>query len=257
MPELIANATNYIIFIAVSIGVQLFSILAKDAASKRSFLTIRRVPSIDAIDEAVRSCAEKGRPSFWSPGWGGSITSAATAIYGPGEFAICRECARLSGEVGIPLYMLAGDPNVNLIIRDSAREGFSESGRPELYDDSKVFWTPGRGYLYTAISIIENFRPGVVIITGCFGSGTNSQVLEVARRVGAISIAGEMWPHETSHGAIAADYLMLPEEMVAAGALLSDDPTSQSTVLGNDLIKLWSILILLFFVVMTLISGGI
>ena len=230
----------------------------KDTAAKASFLSVRKIPALDAIDEAVRSCAEKGRPSFWSPGWGGAITDASTAIFAPGEFAVCKEVARLSGEVGVPMYSLASDAHINLLMRDYAREGFIESGHPELYDDAKIIWNPGgRGYLYTGIALLENYKPGAVILTGCFGSGTNSQVLQVARRVGAISIAGEMWPHETSHNAIAADYLMLPEEIVAAGAFLSEDTVNRSVVLGNDLIKIFSILIIAFFALTTILSGGI
>jgi hypothetical protein len=120
------------------------------------------------------------------------------------------------------------------------RQGFFEGGHPELYDDNRVYWAGSiQGMMFQTLSLMEDNDMGAVVIVGAYNSGTACPVFEVSSRLGAICVNGEVWPQETCHGALGADYLVLPEEICAGGAYISKDPEQAAFLVGSDFVKLF------------------
>jgi len=201
---------------------------------------LRRVPAMDVMDEAVRICAEKGRPFFQSAG--SSSFSAAgggiqfvESIVSLGRY-LTKQCANL----GVRFISAVMDPQLQLLFIDFARQGYLEAGRPELFNARDIkYVVSGVGQsIMENVDTIRMNKPAAFVGIGHFGSGTPVPIFEEAVTQGAFIVGSSYWPDELAQAAMASDYTLLTAEQTIIGAYIDNDPEKMAVFIGEDVAKL-------------------
>lgn len=202
----------------------------------RTKIHIRRVPGLDAIEEAVGRCAEMGRPVMASFGIGGFTYWTLAGL------AILSHVARLSARTGTRIIVPTGGGDQALIVRPVAEEivktAYVLEGHEDQYNPDDLPFLSGQQYAYTGgyVGIIQRVRPGAVIMTGSHASEAMN-IAETSNSVGAITITSGSYMGNVAVLACASDYILIGEEAPAAGAYLSDDPSQRASIRVQDIFK--------------------
>lgn len=219
------------------------AILYRMAAARRGRdFFIRRIPGIDAIEEAVGRATEMGRPVLFSPGAGGldnMQTLAGLAVLS----WVARRCVQMMVRVLVPLRIAT----VVSVAGDILRESFRAADREDEFDPNDVRFLSEDQNAFAAGTIGMISREGVASAF-YFGSyGFESLLMaENGRRLGVVQIAATADYFQIPFFICACDYTLIGEELYAASAYLSRDPVQVGTVAGQDLAK-YAILLLLVF----------
>jgi len=209
-------------------------------------IKIRRVPGLDAIEEAVGRAAEMGKPVVASFGIAGSGFDYWTMA----GLAILAHVAKLSAKTGTRLIVPTGGSDQSLIVRPVAEEivrnAYLIEGRPEAFSDNDLPFLSGQQYAYTGgyIGILQRMRPASVIMTGSHASEAMN-IAETSNMIGAITITAGSYVSNTASLACASDYILIGEEAPAAGAYLSQDPTQRASIRAQDIYKAISIIMII------------
>ena len=197
---------------------------------------IRRVPGLDAIEEAVGRSAEMGKPVVCSFGIGGLTYWTLAGL------RILSHVARLSARTGTRLIVPTGGGDQSLIVRPVAEEivrtAYIMEGAEDQYDPDDLPFLSGQQYAYVGgyIGIMQRTRPGSVIMTGSHASDAMN-IAETSNAVGAITITSGSYISNVAALACASDYILIGEEAPAAGAYLSEDPAQRASIRVQDLFK--------------------
>jgi hypothetical protein len=223
-------------------------------AGKRLF--IRRVPGLDAIEEAVGRAAEMGKPIVTSFG----IADSGFDYWTMAGLAILAHVARLSAKAGTRLIVPTGGSDASMIVRPVAEEivrtALVMEGRGETFNPDDVPFFSGQQYAYTGgyIGILQRTRPAAVIMTGSHASEAMN-IAETSNAIGAITITSGSYITNVSSLACASDYILIGEEAPAASAYLSDDPAQRSSIRCQDIFK-WITIALLVLGLIAVNAGS-
>ena len=205
---------------------------------------IRRVPGLDAIEEAVGRSAEMGKPVICSFGIGGFTYWTLAGL------SILSHVARLSAKTGSRLIVPTGGGDQALIVRPVAEEivktAYTLEGVEDQYNPDDLPFLSGQQYAYVGgyVGIMQRVRPGSVIMTGSHASDAMN-IAETSNAVGAITITSGSYIGNVAALACASDYILIGEEAPAAGAYLSDDPAQRASIRVQDLFKWLAIAIMI------------
>ena len=197
---------------------------------------IRRVPALDAIEDAVGRATEMGKPVVCSYGIGGFTywTIAGLSILG----YVAKICAETDTRLVVP----TGGGHSSYIVREAAvdlvRNAYTAAGKPELFNEEDMPFLSGEQYAYTPgyVGILVRERPGATIMTGSHASEAMN-IAEMANGVNSITITSGSYTSNMAALACASDYIMLGEEQPAAGAYLSRDPGQMASIRVQDIYK--------------------
>jgi len=214
----------------------------------KTFSSLRRVAAIDAVAEAVRVCAERGRPICNSPGAIG-VGDARGSTWTLSSLAYSRFLAEEAGPLRVRILTTCSDAAFTMLVTDAVREGYATSGHPESFSSSDIYYMPSQpGLGYGTASLCLRERVGAFVGIGGHWWGSALPIYEVCANLGALTIAGEVWPEEAAMSALSVDYLVLPEEAVAGGAYLSKDLVQWNSIIGIDWIKLALVALMMLLV---------
>jgi len=194
---------------------------------------IRRIPGLEAVDEAIGRATEMGRPILYVPGIGGvgSIaTMSAMNIYG--------HVAKKAGELGTAVRVPCRDAIVMQVMRTVGEQAYTDIGRPDAYRSEDVFFVTDSQFAYAAAvdGIMVREKPSAIFLQGVFYA--ESLILaETGNSVGAIQIAGTDRDSQVPFFLAACDYTLIGEELFAASAYLSHDIPLLSTIRAQDIGK--------------------
>ena len=203
-------------------------------AKRGKKLYIREIAGLQAIDDAVGRATEMGRPVFFVFGLA-DITYLATLA----ALAILKRVAMKAAEYAVELFVPNCDPVVMATAQEVVKEGYLEAGRPDLYKERNVFFLTRDQFGYAAgvDGLMMRYKPGAVFLQGYFYA--ESLILaETGNAAGAIQIAGTTAVTQLPYLVAACDYVLIGEEMLAASAILSKDPTQLGTLKAEDIGKL-------------------
>ena len=197
---------------------------------------IRRVPALDAIEDAIGRSTEMGKPVVCSYGLGGFSywTIAGLSILG--------HVAKLCAETDTRLIVPTGGSPDSYIVREAAvdlvRNAYTVAGKLESFNEEDMPFLSGEQYAYTPgyIGILVRDKPGALIMTGSHWSEAMN-IAEMANAVGAVTITAGCYTSSMAALACASDYIMLSEEQPAAGAYLSGDPGQLASIRVQDIYK--------------------
>ena len=224
----------------ISVGIILTTVYF---ASKYEILTkLRRHPAVDACDEAVRICSEKGRPFMYSMG-DISVTGVSRQMrfsWVPSLLELQKHLASLSAKLNVKSdWFCYGNPLTSLMIRDYVEQGYVEGGKPEMFHAEDIHYYPE--YISGTLGIvsqIELLKPAAGVVIGAHHWQTCQTLYEQLSKEGAFIVAGDVSADDNSSSTIAADYCTFGEENIAMGAYLSADPVAKSVLVGEDFYKL-------------------
>jgi hypothetical protein len=195
--------------------------------------TIRRIPGLNAIDEAVGRATEMGRPVLMIPGPQGLAVEnlQALSIFG----YIARAVARFGNRSILP----TADPVFNGVAQETIRDAYADMGRPELFDDGDVRYLTGQQFAYASgvAGILNRERPAASFLFGLFYA-ESLIFAETGQQVGAVQVAGTTETNQIPFLITACDYVIIGDEFYAASAYLSGNRTLLGSIVGQDYCKL-------------------
>ncbi|MEK7468958.1 MAG: DUF6754 domain-containing protein [Planctomycetota bacterium] len=196
-------------------------------------LWIRRIPGLDAVDEAVGRATEMGKPVYYMTGRDPITTVstvAATLILGE----IAKKVAAYDTQLKVPHT----DAIVMAVCQEITREAYITAGRPDAYRaDSNFFVTDDQfGYTAAVDGMMVREKPAAVFMMGYYYA-ESLLLAETGASTGAIQIAGTDADAQLPFFFTACDYTLIGEELYAAGAYLSKEPVLVGTLRGQDIGK--------------------
>jgi hypothetical protein len=219
-----------IVTVLFSAAVLFFVQKAKGGAE----LFIRKIPGLEAVDDAVGRATEMGRPVLYVPGIE-TVSEVGTLA----ALTILGHVARRVAVHGTPLEVPVADPIVMTTAQEIVKNAYTEVGQPDLYDQSKVAYLTYDQFGYTAgvDGIMVRERPEAVFLLGTFYA--ESLILaETGHAIGAIQIAGTKETSQLPFFVAACDYTLIGEELFAASSYLSREPVMLGSLKGQDLAKI-------------------
>ena len=199
-------------------------------ARKGNEIFIRRIPGLEAVDEAIGRATEMGRSILYVLGLGG--VEGAPTIAG---MTILGQVARRTADYETPLRVPCYDPIVLNVVREMVKTAYLDEGRPDAYNEDDVFFLTESQFAYAAgvDGMIIREKPAAIFLQGTFYA--ESLILaETGNSVGAIQIAGTTSEAQLPFFIAACDYTLIGEELFAATAYLSRDPMFLGSVRGQD-----------------------
>jgi hypothetical protein len=241
---------NQLVILTVFFAFVLFYI--RLAASGRE-LFVRKIPGLNAMEEAIGRATEMGRPVLYVPGIDdlNNIQTIASMV-------ILNDVARLTATYETPLIVPVCKPFVVPVAEEAVKQGHLNAGRPELYDPDNVRYLSDEQFAFTAgvNGIMLREKTAANIYMGSFFA--ESLILsETGFSTGAIQVAGTANIHQLPFFVAACDYTLIGEELYAASAYLSKEPKLLGTLKASDLAKVLILIVLVMgFIAETLGFGG-
>ena len=193
-------------------------------------LFIRRIPGLEAVDEAIGRATEMGRSIMYILGLGG-VSNVATIA----SMNILSQVAQKTADYETPLRVPCNDPIVMNVVREMVRTAYLNKGRPDAYNEENIFFLTESQFAYAAgvDGMMVREQPAAVFLQGSFFA--ESLILaETGNSIGAIQIAGTDKEHQLPFFIAACDYTLIGEELYAASAYLSREPMLLGSLKGQD-----------------------
>ncbi len=214
---------------------------------------IRRIPGLNAIDEAIGRATEMGRPVLMVPGLGAlnAISVQALNIFGH----VSATAARFA----TPIRLCCGNAAVYTVAQEIISEVYQKEGYSDRFDQDSVRFVSDRQFAFaTGVSgLILREKVAAAFLLGEFFA-ESLIFAETANSIGAIQVAGSTSNTQTPFFIAACDYVLIGDEFYAASAYLTREPVLTGALVGQDWIKMTMIgAVLLGSVVTTaeMISG--
>ncbi len=229
-------------FVAFFEGALIMLIMVRIIKSMRGSIPfIRRIPGLNAIDEAIGRATEMGKPILMIPGILGLDIVSLQALN------VFTHVTRTAARFATPIRMCVCDATLYTISQEVIQDAYQAEGKPELYDPDSVRFLSDQQFAFAA-SVAGLIQREQVAATFFLGSFFAESLIfaEVANSVGAIQVAGTVMTTQTPFFIAACDYVIIGDEFYAASAYLSKEPVATGSLVGQDYAKL----LLTFFIVL-------
>jgi len=235
----------FLVITAVVILITLF-------AARRGMYTpkLRKLPALDAIEEAIGRATEMGRPIVFGQGLGGLADEyAAQTVAG---LSVLGYTAEVAAKYGARLIYCVYDPSYQPLVYEIIQQAHVRAGHPETFNPDNIVFLGNDQFpwAFGVVGIVSREKPAACIYMGAFWA--ESLILaETGYYAGAIQIAGTANRHQIQFFVAACDYSLIGEELLAAGAYLSKDPTQVGSMWGQDMGRIISIVVLIVGAILT------
>ncbi|MCE7979394.1 MAG: hypothetical protein DYH03_20370 [Nitrospira sp. NTP1] len=201
--------------------------------AKRKDIFLRRIPGLDAVDEAIGRATELGKPVLYMTGahdMNDPSTIAAAVILG----RVAKKAASYETELLVPHR----EPITMAVCQEITKQAYMEAGKPDLFKDDANFFITSDQFSYTAAvdGIMLRRKPAANFFMGSYFA-ESLLLTETGASTGAIQIAGTDSDHQLPFFVTTCDYTLIGEELYAASAYLSKEPIQIGTLRGQDLGK--------------------
>ena len=224
------NGWGMLTLTALMIAPPLIAITVAHAWKRRGRdMYVRRIPGIDAIDEAIGRTVEMGRPILFTFGLVG---------LGPLFFAclgVLSHVARQAARYATRLFVPQNDVEVMTITQSAVRECFQHEGRLGSYHDEDIRFLSDEQFAFASgyMGMAHREKVAACFLFGSFAA--EALILaEAGQQVGAIQVAGTTDNAQIPFFITTCDYTIIGEEVFAAGAYLSRDPVQRGSLRGQD-----------------------
>jgi len=221
--------------VAVAVLILCFLVLFSIRRARRGAeISIRRIPGLEAVDEAVGRATEMGRPILFSPGLDEADQPGTIAALG-----ILGKVMEKAAASGTRTLVPNRDPVVMTVAREIGREACLIAGRPELHRDADIYYATYSqfGYAAAVAGTMAREKPAVNFFMGKF-YGEALVLAETGYTTGAMQIAGSDSDTQLPFFITTCDYTLMGEELYAASAYLSREPVLTGSLRGQDAAKL-------------------
>ena len=206
---------------------------ARRAQAQNREIFLRRIPGLDAVDEAIGRATELGKPILYLTGagdMGEPSTIAAAVILG----RVGKRVAAYETDLLVPHR----DPIVMAVCQEITKQSYLEAGKPDTFKEDSNFFITTDQFSYTAAvdGIMLRKKPAANFFMGSYFA-ESLLLTETGASTGAIQIAGTDSDHQLPFFVTTCDYTLIGEELYAASAYLSREPVQVGTLRGQDLGK--------------------
>ena len=205
---------------------------------------IRSIAGLEAVEEAVGRATEMGRMIHFSPGIAGlNGVTAAQTFAGLETLGLV---AKLVARYGARLFVSIRQPIVLPLAEEVVRQAYMAEGAIEAYDEDCVQYLSSEQFAYAAavMGIVQREKAAASILLGGFWA-ESLMVAEAGFHAGAIQIAGSANITQVPFFVAACDYVLIGEELYAAGAIASGNPVKLGSIAGQDIAKLYAMILLI------------
>jgi hypothetical protein len=201
--------------------------------ARRREIFLRRIPGLDAVDEAIGRATELGKPILYLTGAGDMSepsTIAAAVILG----RVAKRVAAYETDLLVPHR----DPIVMAVCQEITKQSYLEAGKPDVFREDSNFFITTDQFSYTAAvdGIMLRRKPAANFFMGSYFA-ESLLLTETGASTGAIQIAGTDSDHQLPFFVTTCDYTLIGEELYAASAYLSREPVQVGTLRGQDMGK--------------------
>ena len=191
---------------------------------------VRRIPGLEAVEEAIGRATEMGRSILYILGLG-DVDNVATIA----SMTILGQVARRTADYETPLRVPCRDPVVLNVVREMVKTSYLDEGRPDAYNEDDIFFLTNEQFAYAAgvNGMMIREKPAAIFLQGQFYA-ESLLMAETGNSIGAIQIAGTDSEHQLPFFIAACDYTLIGEELYAATAYLSKDPLFLGSLRGQD-----------------------
>ena len=222
---------NALVFVLIFSGtILLYTKWAREGKS----LFLRKIPGLDAVEEAVGRATEMGRPVLFVPG-----IAELDEIETIAGISILGRVAKITAQYETPLHVPVRYPLVLAAGQEVVEQSYIEMDKKDYYDKDTVQYVAGEQFAFTATvnGYMMRERPATNIYMGAFFA-ESLLLAETGNAAGSIQIAGTARPEQLPFFIAACDYTLMGEELYAASAYLSHEPVMLGGLKGQDFIKI-------------------
>jgi hypothetical protein len=225
--------------------------------AKKKLPRFRRLTGLDALPEMVGRAAEMNRPLHFTTGLGDLTSTVAPQLVA--GLAVLAYVAELCANYGVKMIYSVYQAQVMPIATELMKAAYIKAGKPEEFiPEESVRYLSGEQFAYASAvqGIAERERPAANIMIGPFYA-ESMLFAETFNRIGSIQLAGTARGYQIPFFAVICDYLLISEEIYAAGAYLSKDPIVSGTIMGQDYGKILAFILMLLGVLATTFGSSI
>lgn len=226
-------------------------------AAKKKLPRFRRLTGLDALPEMVGRAAEMNRPLHFTTGLGDLTSTVAPQLVA--GLAVLAYVAELCANFGVKMIYSVYQAQVMPIATELMKAAYIKAGKPEEFiPEESVRYLSGEQFAYASAvqGIAEREKPAANIMIGPFYA-ESMLFAETFNRIGSIQLAGTARGYQIPFFAVICDYLLISEEIYAAGAYLSKDPIVSGTIMGQDYGKILAFILMLLGVLATTFGSSI
>lgn len=221
-------------------------------ARKGKPLYLRKIPGLNAVEEAVGRATEMGRPVLFIPG-----IAELDEIETIAGISILGRVAKIVAQYETPLMVPVRYPLVLAAGQEVVEQAYRETGKQDSYDRDMVRYVAGEQFSFTANvnGYMMRERPATNIYMGAFFA-ESLLLAETGNAAGSIQIAGTARPEQLPFFIAACDYTLMGEELYAASAYLSHEPIMTGGLKGQDFIKMLIVISIIIGVILVSLGYG-
>jgi uncharacterized membrane protein (DUF485 family) len=213
----------------------------------------RKIPAVDAIEQAVGRATELGRPIIFTPG-----LSSLETIDAPQTLAglsILSYVSKLAAKTKTPIFVGVSKATILPLAQEIVKMACLEAGVPEAVETQHVEYLSDQQFAYAAgyIGIMAREKAASNIFTGTLWA-ESLIFAEAGHAAGCFQIGGTAVWTQMAFIVPTCDFVLLGEELMAAGAILSNDPEQISTIVSHDFLRLIAIALVLIAFALTLLK---
>ncbi len=210
-------------------------------AHKDPNLFIRRIPGLEAIEEAVGRATEMGKPLLYITG-AYDIDAVSTIASVNILSHVSKKVASYDSRIIVPCRFAIA----MTVCQEVVKEAYLNIGRPDAFNVHDIFYVTSDQFGYTAAvdGLMVREKPAANFFLGTFAA--ESIILsETGASTGAIQIAGTDSTYQLPFFIVSCDYTLIGEELYAASAYLSREPKLLGSLRGQDIGKIMMVLVIL------------
>lgn len=206
-------------------------------AERGADLFVRRIPGLNAIEEAVGRATEMGRPVLYVPGIG-EIDNIMTIA----SLTILSHVAKITARYETPLIVPTARAVVMSAAEEVVKEAYAEAGKPDGYNPDNIRYLSDAQFAFAGAvnGIMLREKPAANLYLGAFWA-ESLLLAETGFEAGAIQVAGTAMVSQLPFFVTACDFTLMGEELYAASAYLSREPKLLGGLKGSDWMKVFSI----------------
>jgi len=235
-PNWFDTTKRNVLVVTLAFFLMLFYYIAQAGRGKR--WTFRRIPGLDAIEEAIGRATEMGKGIIYVPG-----IAEIDDIQTIASMVLLSKVAKMTAKYETQLRVPTNSPAVYTVAEEVVKSGYADVGRADAYRSDQVRYITSEQFAYVAAvnGMMLRERPAANFFLGAFFA-ESLLLAETGHSVGAIQIAGTANVHQMPFFVVACDYTLIGEEYYAASALLSNDSRLLGSLKASDTVKIFLIL---------------
>lgn len=194
---------------------------------------IRKIPGLEAIDEALGRATEMGKPVHYSPGMSGFGSEMYAGL------AVLSYVAKMAAQYDTRLIVTTRRPYIHPVASDIVKQAYLEAGRPDAFNPEDIRYVSEWQFSYTAavMGIFQREKPAANLMIG-YWMAEALVLAEAGAQAGCIQIGANTNIFQIHFFIVTCDYTLIGEELFAASAYLSKDPMLTGTVVAQDMLKI-------------------